>query len=81
MAATRKDVDSWIQTAKELKAKYIISVCDTFEWEDYPVYCKTIKDVVNEYDQYNHKNMQKVNEIIIIKEDGTVLENQTINTI
>lgn len=81
MAATRKDVDEWIHQAKKQKCSYIISVCDTYDWDDYPVYCKDREEVVEESANYNRVNMQKINEIIRINDDGTVEENLSIYTI
>jgi len=79
MAATRQDVDRWIATAKENGDKYVLSVCDTFDYEDYPVYFKS-KDLLEEkYWDYNGSNMQRVNEIIRINDDGTVDENLRMN--
>lgn len=74
MAASRKDVDRWIKTAKKEKQKFIISVCDTFDYDDYPVYCSDEKEIKKEIP--NHQiNMQRINEIIRINDDGTVTEN------
>ena len=38
MAAKKEAIERWIKDAKEKGATHIISVCDTFEWEDYPVH-------------------------------------------
>jgi hypothetical protein len=38
MAASREEVDNWIERAKNDKFEFIISACDTFDWEDYPVF-------------------------------------------
>lgn len=65
MAANRKDVDRWISYAKENKIKYIISVCDTFDWDDYPVYCETIEKLKVEIPSHQ-RGMQKINEIIMV---------------
>lgn len=74
MAATREDVNRWIKYAKENKHKFIISVCDTFDYEDYPVYCNSVQEVREALPHYTFLNMQKVNEIIKI--DGKkVIEN------
>lgn len=74
MAATRKDVDRWIKTAKKNRSKYIISVCDTFDYEDYPIYVLSNENLEEKKKQYNDVNMQRINEIITINEDGTVSE-------
>ena len=74
MAASRSEVDGWIKYAKKTGAKFIISVCDTYDWDDYSVYCKNDEELIKEYNHYQGKNMQKVNEIIRI-DDETVTEN------
>jgi len=80
MAASRDDIDRWIQSAIAAKCEFIISVCDTFDWDDFPVYCKDKSELITTYDQYDGVNMNKINEIIQIK-DGEVFENLNIRTI
>lgn len=77
MPATRQDVDRWIEKAKENKDEYIISVCDTWDYDDYPVYCKDLESLKTSYSRYNGENMQRINEIIRIK-NGVVTENLNI---
>jgi len=74
MAATRDDVNRWIQYAKENNYKIIISVCDTWDYDDYPVYCKNEQEYLEKYPKYNGTNMQSINEVIRINDDGTVKE-------
>lgn len=65
MAATREDVDRWIETGKKDGATHIVSVCDTFDYDDYPVYVKPGQDPFTVAAKYqNHSKMSKVNEII-----------------
>lgn len=60
------------ETQKELNElvmkgiTHIISVCDTFSYEDYPVYVYEGQNVEDIYKKYNGPNMQKVNEVIKI---------------
>jgi len=74
MTANRSDIDIWIKAAKNGKYKYIISVCDTFDYDDYPVYCKGDKELAEKKAYYESTSMQKINEVITINEDGTVTE-------
>lgn len=78
MAATREDVDRWIETAKEKGYKYIISVCDSWDYEDYPVYCKDKKELKEETPKYSGVNMQRINEVITINSDGSVNEKDSL---
>ena len=75
MAASRADIDRWIETAKEKGSRFIISVCDTFDYDDYPVYCENTEELMEKHAEVNGKNMQRVNEIIWIDELGQVHEN------
>ena len=38
MAATRKDIKTWFVEGKEKGATHMIIVCDSFSYEDYPVF-------------------------------------------
>jgi len=78
MAATRQDVDRWIETAKKQNSQFIISVCDTYDWDDCPIYCKDKTELMEEYNEHNGKNMQRVNEIIKI-EGKKVTENLSLS--
>jgi len=80
MAARRVDVDRWIATAIKQKCEFIISVCDTFDWDDYPVYCKDKNDLIMNIDKYDGVSMQTINEIIQIK-DGIAIENLQIHEV
>lgn len=81
MAASRTDVDRWIKTAIQQKCSYIISVCDTYDYDDYPVYCKDLSEVHEKSNRYNGTNMQRINEIIRINQDGSVVENLNLYNI
>ena len=81
MAATRADVDRWIEQAKSKNLPFILSVCDTFDWDDYPVYCKDKNDLIMQYEAHNGTNMQRINEIIQILEDGKVLEGRDMHNL
>lgn len=69
MAASREDIDSWIKQAKEWGNKYILSACDTWDHEDYPIYCDNLSELREAIKKYDGKNMQKINEVIEINGD------------
>ena len=71
MAATKKDVDRWIQTAKEKGAKYIISVCDTFDYDDYPVYVMPDENLEERKRNFDGVNMQHINEVITVDNEAS----------
>ena len=71
MAATLDDVNRWVKTARNKNCNYIISVCDCFDYEDYPVYCKDLDEVRERYPEFDGVEMQRINEIIKINPDGS----------
>ncbi len=67
MTASIQDVLGWIEEAREKGATHIISVCDTFDWDDYPVYIMPGDDLDKKVKHYREASMQQVNEIIEIE--------------
>ena len=64
MAATKEDINRWLDDLYEGDASHMIVVCDTFDWDrDYPVYVPMGEDPHKVYDRYNGRNMNKVMEV------------------
>jgi len=53
----------WIEEGIKNKNKYLIVVCDTFDQEEYPIFCKDDKEFSFQKEEHN-KNMQRVVTII-----------------
>jgi len=66
MAATKQEVEAWKTHGKEKGYKFLVSVCDTFDHDDYPVYCKDDKELEEAKGKYDNKNMQRINEVITL---------------
>lgn len=64
MAATKQDVDRWIAKGREMGATHIISVCDTFDYSDYPVYIMPGDNLQEEEKRHREASMQRINETI-----------------
>lgn len=62
MAASRESIIEWLQEAQDRKSTHLLVVCDTFDREDYPVYCESPIKAISEYNRLNGKNMQRVME-------------------
>lgn len=62
MATSKEEIRSWLNAAKKNHATHLLVVCDTFEYEDYPVEVSVSEDVRKEYAKYNGQNMQTVME-------------------
>lgn len=69
MGTSKEDIRNWIKSGQEQGATHMIVVCDTFDWEDYPVYVMPTDDVRKKYDHYNGPNMQKVMEVYNLSKD------------
>lgn len=57
-------MSSWIQRGKEQGSKYLLVVCDTFDYEYYPVYAANWDKMQEEYKRFNITNMQDVTKVI-----------------
>lgn len=44
-------------------------VCDSFDYEDYPVYAETVAEFDLAYDAHNGKNMQRIMEVYDLRGD------------
>jgi len=66
MAATKEDINRWINEGKEMGATHLISVCDTYAWEYHPVYVMPDQDLTEQIAKYNGLNMQRIDEVINI---------------
>ncbi len=69
MAATENDIRGWLSRGKEEGATHVIVACDTFSWEDYPVYVRPGQEITEEVAKYNRKNMQKIMEVYNLAQD------------
>lgn len=67
MAATRDDLSRWFDRGVSNKKTYMVIVCDTFDWEDYPVYYDTKEEAESRVK--NPGEMQKVMEIYDLTHD------------
>lgn len=68
MATTQDQIRHWLEQGKVMGATHLIMVCDTFDWEDYPVFVSPQEDVRNKVKEYG-SNMQKVMEVYLLSRD------------
>lgn len=58
-------VQDWVSRGKEMGATHLISACDRFNYEDYPVFVMPEQDLAEVRKEYeNNDNMQSINEVI-----------------
>jgi hypothetical protein len=77
MATTQENIRRWFVRGVEKKATHLIVVCDTFDWDDYPVYVLQNQKVHEVENEYNGKSMQKVMEVYNLSMDIEEQLNQT----
>lgn len=63
MAASKEEISGWFDNGKLLMYSYLIVVCDTYDYEDYPVYAQDAADCKSKYSYYNSADMQRVMEV------------------
>lgn len=68
MAATYEEVEGWKVEGKVKGATHIVSVCDTFDWVDFPVFIMPNEHVERAVQYYKDLEMHKVNEVIVLIE-------------
>jgi hypothetical protein len=64
MAASRDDLSRWFDEGVRQGATHMVVVCDTFDWEDFPVYVMpgdVAEDVVRQ--RSNPNQMSRVMEV------------------
>lgn len=69
MAATKQDIREWLRRGKESGATHVIVVCDTWDYEDYPVYIEPGQSVSEKLSYYQRADMQKVMEVYNLSMD------------
>jgi hypothetical protein len=67
MAASLRDIADWFQRGVDEGATHMIVVCDTYDYDDYPVYIEPKMDFWKEYGRYDGKNMQRVMKVYDLK--------------
>lgn len=63
------DLTQYFAKAKQLGATHIIIVCDTFDYEDFPVYVMPNEDVRQKEVEEKDKPMQRVMEVYSLSRD------------
>lgn len=63
MAASREEISRWFDEGVADGKDYMLVVCDTFDWDDYPVFETTDTGCLIEYHRLHNQNMQRVMEV------------------
>ena len=62
---SRSEIKEWLGSSEEMKKEFshMIVVCDTYDYEDYPVYVNRNENVQEVIDNYSSKPMQQIMEV------------------
>ena len=69
MGTTREEISGWFERGVAHGATHMIVVCDTFDWDDYPVFVKADEQVADRVKAFDGVNMQKIMEIYNLSMD------------
>lgn len=66
---TKQDIERWFDQGVADGHTHLIVVCDTFSYEDYPVYVDPSDDPIEVHHKYDGINMQRVMEVYNLSMD------------
>lgn len=69
MGTSKKTIHEWIERGKKENATHLIIVCDTYDFDDYPVFVQNGEDPREIESKYSNKNMQRVMEVYNLNKD------------
>lgn len=71
MSTTPEMIRGWFMAGRQMGATHMIVACDTFDWDDYPVYVmpgQDVREISQKYD-VGHYPMQKIMEVYALHLD------------
>jgi gamma-glutamylcyclotransferase (GGCT)/AIG2-like uncharacterized protein YtfP len=69
MAITKAEIKECFESHNNGQYSHMIMVCDTFSYEDYPVYVRNNEKIHEKVLEIDNKNMQQVMEVYNYKMD------------
>jgi hypothetical protein len=61
MTTTKQEVSNWFERGVAEGATHMVVVCDTYDWEDYPVFVKSPEEAKRQFE--DRSNMRKGMEV------------------
>lgn len=77
---TKQEISDWFDRGVVFKCDFMIIVCDTFDHEDYPVFCSEA-EFDKQHSDHNGKNMQRIMEVynLSMDRDSQLAERRAFN--
>lgn len=71
MSTSKAEIAAWFDEGVRKGATHMLVVCDTYDWEDYPIYVMPNESARLKYEEYlkGQHSMQKVMEVYSLKRD------------
>lgn len=69
MSLSKDTIRDWINDGLRNDKKWLIVVCDTFSYEDYPVFVTEVEEFDEKFTYYNGNNMQRIMEVYDLEGD------------
>lgn len=72
MAASKGDIREWLSEKEDYRGKvvtHLIVCCDTFNWDDFPVYVTKGEDAMKRVEELKEQSMTKVMEVYSYAKD------------
>lgn len=69
MAANKEMIREWLEEGKAEGNTHVIVVCDTYDWDDYPVYCGSLAVTNEKIAYYSTASMQRIMEVYDLRID------------
>ncbi len=69
MSALRNDISNWFNKGKKEGYAYLIIALDTYDYNNYPVFCKDKEEALKWKSEVAGKNMVSYDEIYNLNED------------
>ena len=63
MSAKLQEIKNWLDEANKNKATHLIITVDTFDYENYPVYVTSNKNIQKEIKRIESSSMQSIDEV------------------
>ncbi len=81
MGTTTQEIRRWCKDGINANKTHMIVVCDSFDYEDYPVFVSADEDSREVASHYKGQNMQRVMEVYNLKMDieAQLLEGRVFN--
>lgn len=80
MSTTKNDLSRWFDEGIKAGQKFMIVVCDEFDYKDYPVFTND-EDFKKQYQKYDGANMQRIMEVYDLtkNKDSQLNESRAFN--